>query len=91
MLPFEREEFESVCNFFHEAHSHGTLVAPTFHTPVYYHTDTWELSGNTLTRIHKREPLSFLPKGLKTAQLSFLTLRTLVLPTLSTQMVEKKL
>ena len=66
MLPFEREEFESVCNFFHEAHSHGTLVAPTFHTPVYYHTDTWELSGNTLTRIHKRTRATFFsPEGTK--------------------------
>ena len=89
MLPFERNEFESVCNCFHETGSHGTLVAPTFHTPVYYHTDTWELSGNTLTRIHK--PLSFLLKGLKTAQLSFLILRTFVPRILNTQMVEKKL
>ena len=66
MLPFERNEFESVCNFFHETGSHGTLVAPTFHTPVYYHTDTWELSGNTLTRIHKRTRATFFsPEGTK--------------------------
>ena len=66
MLPFERNEFESVCNFFHETGSRGTLVAPTFHTPVYYHTDTWELSGNTLTRIHKRTRATFFsPEGTK--------------------------
>ena len=33
---------------------------------MYYHTDTWELSGNTLTRIHKRTRATFFsPEGTK--------------------------
>ena len=92
MLPFERDEFESVCNLFHESSSHGTLVAPTFHTPVYYHTDTWELSGNTLTRVHKWARATFFsPEGTTDRPVELSDLATFVLLILSTQMVEKKL
>ena len=58
LAPFNKEEFEVVCNTFHSMSAQGTLVAPTFAPTfkrvVQYHIDKWELSGNTLTRIPKR-------------------------------------
>ena len=39
---------------------------PTFKPVVQYHIDKWELSGTTLTRIHKRARASFFsPEGTK--------------------------
>ena len=41
-------------------------MAPTFRPLVQYHVDKWELSGNTLTRIHKRARATFFsPEGTK--------------------------
>ena len=70
LAPFNKDEFEVVCNTFHGMSAQGTLVAPTF-TPTFkpvvqYHIDKWELSGNTLTRIHKRARATFFsPEGTK--------------------------
>ena len=70
LAPFNKDDFEVVCNTFHGMSAQGTLVAPTF-TPsfkpvVQYHIDKWELSGNTLTRIHKRARATFFsPEGTK--------------------------
>ena len=65
VAPFDKDEFVEVCDMFHGLSSQGTLIAPTF-TPMYYHTDRWELSGNTLTRIHKRARATFFsPEGTK--------------------------
>ena len=66
LAPFNKEEFEIVCNTFHDTSTQGTIVASTFKPLVQYHVDTWELSGNTLTRIHKRaRDTFFAPKGTK--------------------------
>ena len=66
MALFNKEEFEIVCNTFHDTSTQGTIVASTFKPLVQYHVDTWELSGNTLTRIHKRaRDTFFAPKGTK--------------------------
>ena len=57
--PFDVHEFEQACESFHEGSSQGGLLAPTFN-PVYYNTDKWELSGNTLVRTQSvLELLSF--------------------------------
>ena len=66
LAPFNKDEFEVVCNTFHNTSAQGTLVAPTFKPLVQYHVDKWELSGNTLTRIHKRVRATFFsPEGTK--------------------------
>ena len=66
LVPFDKEEFVHVCNVFHSnGGSQGTLIAPAS-APFYYHTDRWELSGNILTRIHKRSRATFFaPDGTK--------------------------
>ena len=66
LAPFNKEEFEVVCNTFHTQSAQGTIVAPVFRPLVQYHVDKWELSGNTLTRIHKRARATFFsPEGTK--------------------------
>ena len=66
LAPFDKEEFEIVCNTFHDTRTQGTIVAPTFKPLVQYHVHKWELSGNTLTRIHKRARATFFsPEGTK--------------------------
>ena len=66
LAPFDKEEFEVVCNTFHTQSAQGTIVAPVFRPLVQYHVDKWELSGNTLTRIHKRARATFFsPEGTK--------------------------
>ena len=65
-----KEEFEVVCNTFHSMSAQGTSAAtkftPTFKLVVQYHIDKQELSGNTLTRIHKRARGTFFsPEGTK--------------------------
>ena len=66
LAPFNKEEFEVVCNTFHSQSAQGTIVAPVFRPLVQYHVDTWELSGSTLTRIHKRARATFFsPEGTK--------------------------
>ena len=63
---FNKDEFVEVCNLLHDSNEHGTLIAPTQFNPVYYNADRWELSGNTLTRIHKRSRATFFsPEGTK--------------------------
>ena len=55
-----------MCNTFHTQSAQGTIVAPVFRPLVQYHVDKWELSGNTLTRIHKRARATFFsPEGTK--------------------------
>ena len=69
LAPFNKEEFEVVCNTFHNTSAQGTMVALVFRPLVQYHVDKWELSGNTLTLIHKRARATFfLPKGLRIAR-----------------------
>ena len=68
LAPVDKDEFEIVCNTFHNTSTQGTLVAPTFRPLVQKHVDKWELSGNTLTRIHNRARATFFspgPKGRK--------------------------
>ena len=57
LLPFNQPEFEQMCNLLKDPCTSGTLVAHT--APQYSHTDKWELSGNTLTRTHKRSRATF--------------------------------
>ena len=55
-----------MCNTFHTQSAQGTIVAPVFRPLVQYHVDKWELSGSTLTRIHKRARATFFsPEGTK--------------------------
>ena len=64
LLPFNQPEFEQMCNLLKDPSTSGTLVAHT--APQYSHTDKWELSGNTLTRTHKRSRATFFsPDGTK--------------------------
>ena len=50
--------------FLKDPSTSGTLVGHT--APQYSHTDKWELSGNTLTRTHKRSRATFFsPAGTK--------------------------
>ena len=66
LAPFNKEEFEVVCNTFHTQSAQGTIVALVFRPLVQYHVDKWELSGNTLSRIHKRARATcFSPEGTK--------------------------
>ncbi|CAE7244727.1 unnamed protein product [Symbiodinium sp. CCMP2456] len=66
LAPFNKDEFEVVCNTFHNMSPQDTMASPTFKTLVQYHVDKWELAGNTLTRIHKRARATFFsPEGTK--------------------------
>ena len=57
-----KEEFEVACNTFHNSSAQGTIVASVLRPLVQYHVDKWELSGNTLTRIHKRARATFFSR-----------------------------
>ena len=71
LAPFNKEEFEVVCNAFHTQSAQGTIVAPVFRPLVQYHVDKSSGSSRVIllpAYTKERELLSFLPKGLRIAR-----------------------
>ena len=63
LAPFNKEEFETVCNTFNSQSAQGTIVAPVFRPLIQCHVDKWELSGHTLTtHTQKSESYFFFPR-----------------------------